>query len=208
MVVTHRALNGFKSMKDDELVILVQTILQAMDSNAHFASPSPALADVQLQLDDFSIKLAAVRKRGAPEDTALKNESRSLLVDSMAKLSYYVNLTANGVLSVLLSSGFPTNPPPVSAQAPTKVQGVKLLDTNQSGQVRLQFQMQKKVRIYEYRYSQATDPENWSDRSSTTDSRLTVIAPLEPGVRYFFQVRAVNQHGAGDWSDSASIIVR
>ncbi|WP_081643165.1 fibronectin type III domain-containing protein [Sphingobacterium paucimobilis] len=208
MVVTHRALNGFKSMKDDELVITVQTILRAMDSNTHFTTPSPALADVQTELDDFLTKLAAVRKRGAPEDTALKNESRIILVDTMAKLSYYVNLTANGILSVLLSSGFPTNPSPTTTQPPVKIQGVKLLDTNQSGQVRLQFQMQKKIRIYEYRYAKSTDPENWSDRNSTTDSRITVIAPLEPGIRYLFQVRAVNQHGAGDWSDSATIIVR
>ncbi|TJZ63329.1 fibronectin type III domain-containing protein [Sphingobacterium olei] len=208
MVTTHRALNGFKSMKDDELVITVQTIVRAMDGNTHFATPSPTLEDVQTQLDDFTAKLAAVRKRGAPEDTALKNESRVILVDTMAKLSYYVNLTANGVLSVLLSSGFPTNPLPAAAQPPVKVVGVRLLDTNQSGQVRLQFQMQKRVRIYEYQYAKAADPENWSERQSTTDSRITIIAPLEPGIRYFFQVRAVNQHGAGDWSDSASIIVR
>lgn len=195
-------------MKDDQLVITVQTILRAMDSNTHFTTPSPALADVALELDDFIAKLAAVRKRGAPEDTALKNESKAILVDSMARLSYYVNLTANGILSVLLSSGFPTNPTPTTTLPPTQVQAVRLLDTNQSGQVRLQFQVQKKVRIYEYRYAKSTTPEDWSDRNSTTDSRMTIIAPLEPGVRYLFQVRAVNQHGPGDWSDSASIIVR
>lgn len=209
MATKMKALIGFGKMKDDELVIICNTIIGAMTGNAKYPAPTPALPDIQILLDDFTAKLAIARKRGSPEDTALKDESRSPLIVAMQQLGYYVNSVAQGHLSTLLSSGFPTNSTSFANRVPLKVDNVRLLDGRQSGQVRLDFAPQKIATIYEYRYRiQAESPTEWGDRFTTTSSRGNIIAPLEVGKFYEVQVRAINTHGVGDWSNSANILVR
>lgn len=207
MKTKFKALIGFARLKDDELVVLASTVINAMTDNANFAQPSPSLADVQVRLEDFVFRLAAARKRGSPEETALKDESRIPLETELQKLAYYVNSVANGHLSTLLSSGFPTNNERVSALVPFRVEGVKMSDGRQSGQARLDFMKQRNVLMYEYQYRKVGEP-NWSNRMVTSSSRANIIAPLEAAQRYEARVRAINTQGVGDWSDTAELLVR
>ncbi|AIM38991.1 hypothetical protein KO02_21565 [Sphingobacterium sp. ML3W] len=209
MATKMKALIGFAKMKDDELVIVTKTIIGAMSSNVKYPNPTPDLPDLETILDEFILKLAVARKRGSPEDTAVKNESREPLIVALQQLGYYVNGVAQGHLSTLLSSGFPTNSAVFANQVPLKVDNVRLSDGRQSRQVKLEFVAQKIATIYEYRYRIRDDFENlWGDRYTTTSSRGNIIAPLEVGKFYEVQVRAVNTQGTGDWSDAASILVR
>lgn len=209
MSVKAKALISFSRMKDDELATIANTIINAMTGNTNFATPAPPLEDVQALLDDFTNKLATARKRGSPEDTALKNESKAPLAEALQKLGYYVNSVANGHLSTLLSSGFPTNNLGGASLVPLPVENVQLRDGRQSGQVRLDFAKQKHVAIYEYQYRKVAQPEEeWGDRLPTTSSRWNVLAPLEAGQRYEVRVRALNSQGPGDWSQIVSILVR
>ena len=209
MATKAKVLISFSRMKDDELVVAANTIIGAMTNNVNYPQPEPALVDVQTLLDDFTAKLAVSRKRGSPEDTALKNESKIPLVDILRKLGYYVNREADGHLSMLLSSGFPTNGPSGPSLVPLMVEGVQLRDGRQSGQVRLDFAKQRNVLIYEYRYREAGNADSpWEDRLSTSSSRGNIIAPLTVGHHYEVQVRAVNTQGCGDWSQTASILAR
>lgn len=209
MATTVKALIGFKKMKDEQLVLAANTILKAMNGNPHYPTPVPNLESIQSLLDDFSLKLAASRKRGSPEDTALKDESAVPLIAALQKLGYYVNAVADGHLSTILSSGFPTNSPISGAVVPLKVESVKLSDGRQSGQLRLDFGKQHNIRIYEYCYRKlGENTEEWSDRFTTTSTRANIIAPLHPGFFYEVKVRAVNSQGPGDWSDTATLLVR
>lgn|SRR5690606_1220021 len=204
-----KALIGFARMKDDELLVAGNTIIGAMTDNGHFSSPSPSLADVQALLDDFSNKLAVARKRGSPEDTALKGDSRLLLEEALQRLGYYVNSVAKGHLATVLSSGFPVNASATATLVPLRIESVKLTDGRQSGQVRLDFANQSKVLLYEYCYRLQQQPEEeWSERITTTSSRGNIIAPLPPGERVEVKVRAVNSKGIGDWSETSSLLVR
>src|SRR5690606_9653972 len=133
MATKFKALVGFTRMKDDELMVTAATIIGAMTDNVHFEQPTPTLESVQQLVDDFSTKLTAARRRGSPVETALKNESRLPLEAALRQLAYYVNGVAEGHLSTLLSSGFPTNGANGSVQSPLKVEGVKLSDGRQSG---------------------------------------------------------------------------
>ncbi|WP_390881650.1 fibronectin type III domain-containing protein [Sphingobacterium pedocola] len=120
-----------------------------------------------------------------------------------------MNGIADGHLSTLLSSGFPTNAPAVASTVPFVVDNVKATDGRQSGQMRVDFNAQSKVRMYEYSYRKVQVPEApWSDRLTTSSSRNNIIAPLEPGQYYEVRVRAVNTKGAGDWSQTATLLVR
>lgn len=209
MAFKAKALYGFSKMKDDELMVIANTIVGAMTNNSNFTNPTPDLADLQLVLDDFASKLVAARKRGSPEDTAIKDEARIPLTDVLRQLANYVNGVARGQLSTVLSSGFPTNAPATISQVPLAVEGVKLRDGRQSGQARLDFASQAKVLLYEYTYRKVAVPEEeWSDRLTTTSSQINIIAPLEVGVIYEVRVRAVNSKGAGDWSQTARLMVR
>jgi len=165
---------------------------------------------VGLLLDDFSTKLTISRKRGSPEDTALKNESRLPVEAALQRLAFYVNSTAQGQLSVVLSSGFPTNSPTSGILMPTTITGVRLRDGMQKGQVRLDFDAQIGSRIYEFCYRQVNNEEEqpWSDRLMTTSSKGNILAPLPIAKEIEVIVRAVNTKGVGDWSDSAKIMVR
>ena len=207
MATKFKALVGFTRMKDDELMVTAATIIGAMTDNVHFEQPTPTLAVVQGLLDDFSARLSASRRRGSPEETALKNESRLPLEAALRQLAYYVNSISDGHLSTLLSSGFPTNSAGGSVQVPLKVEGVKLGDGRQSGQVRLDFARQRNVLVYEYQF-RIVGGDEWSERFTTSSSRANIIAPLAVAERHEVRVRAVNTQGTGDWSDNASILVR
>lgn len=209
MTTKQKAKIDFSRLKDHELLLLVQTVITAMTDNENFVSPTPALEDIASLLETFSDKLTIARKRGSPEDTALKNESRTPLEQGMKQLAYYVNSTAERKLSALLSSGFPISGESLPSLIPLRVEAVKLSDGRQSGQMRLDFERQNNIRVYEYCYRKANAPEEeWSDRLTTTSSRGNVIAPLEVGQLYEVRVRAINTQGAGDWSQTVSIIVR
>lgn len=204
-----KALIGFSKMKDDELVSITRTIVSAMTGNPNYTDPTPDLDDVEALLEDFSAKLAASRKRGSPEEKAIKDESRIPLVAILQKLGHYVNMVAAGQLSVLLSSGFPVNSLAKGSQVPLRVDAVRLSDGRQSGQMRLDFSKQRNVLIYEYEYRKHTTPESsWSESFKTSSSRGNIIAPLEEGVRYEVRVRAINSQGVGDWSQVAIWFVR
>lgn len=211
MDITRFALGGFKNHKDDELLVRATTVLQAMDNNAYFPEPNPALEDVTALMQDFSAKLAAARRKGNPEDTALKNESRARLAKGLTQLAFYVSQAADGRLPVLLSSGFVLSSYPRQGMVPDIVRGLILRDTRQSGQMRLDFSPQKQVLLYEYRIAPATEilgQEEWQDLLNTCSSRLNIIAPLVPLQRYVVQVRAVNAYGKSGWSESAYHTVR
>ena len=209
MATKPRVLVGFPSMKDGELMIAASTIVAAMTDNVNFPNPSPDLSTITDLRDDYADRLAASSKRGAPEDFALKDESKAVLAEALQQLGHYINSVAKGQLSILLSSGFPTNGPDTPPQAPVMVGNVRLSDGRQSGQARLDFGKVRGVRIYEYQYRKADIPdEPWSERLPTTSSRDNIIAPLIPATYYEVRVRAVNTHGIGDWSQSARILVR
>lgn len=209
MAIKSKALVGFPGMKDDELMVAANTIVAAMTDNSNFPEPSPDLDVISNLRDDYSDKLAASRKRGAPEDFALKDESKDELAERLQQLGHYVNSVARGRLSIVLSSGFPTNSPDAPPQAPTPVENVRVSDGRQSGQVKLDFAKQKNVRVYEYQYRMADLPnEPWSERYTTTSSRGNIIAPLDPARYYEVHVRAINTHGIGDWSQIVRILAR
>jgi hypothetical protein len=206
------ALGGFTQTTDNSLLSKGNTVLQAMNNNAHFPEPNPALEVVEALFQDFQAKLAVAQKKGGPEDTAIKNESRRTLVHALKQLAFYVSSLSEGNLEMLLSSGFDLSGYPQSTVPPSLVTGVTLKDGRQSGQIRLDFDKQTQALLYEYRYAQeAATPEQmiWTDPPlMTTSSRNNILAPLVPLTRYYVQVRAVNGLGKSEWSEPVSYIGR
>ncbi len=200
---------SFSKIRDKELQIVAETILAAMTDNSNFPSPVPSLTELKTLLDDYSAKLAVAYKPGSREDKALKRESRKPLEYCLQQLAYYVNSVAQGQASVVASSGMRIQKEPETLTIPEVVENIRITDGPQSGQIKLAFDRQPNARVYEYRYRKVnSDDEPWSDRVMITSSRNNIIAGLESGQMYEFQVRAVNSKGPGDWSGSVRRIVR
>jgi len=205
-----KALTNFTRLKDDELLVLVNTINRAMSNNSSYSTPEPSLANVRVIINEFSSKLSIAKKRGSPEDTALKNESRLRLLDTLKRLSYYVNITAEGKLSVVLSSGFPIHSISYGTFIPIAPTGLTLKDGRLSGQVRIDFDKQKGILIYEfcYRMVDLEQERDWEDHLMTTSSKGNIIGALIVGQVYEVKVRAINRKGIGDWSSVVNWMVR
>lgn len=207
-----KAKGGFQRKNDQDLLVLSQTVHLAMTDNDNFPNPMPDLQELEVAMEDFTGKLAIANRRGSPYDTATKNESREELEKVLAALAFYVNRTADGVFSILLSSGFKLSQAQKRVAIPTKVRGVELLDGRQNGQMVLRFEPEDTARLYMYRYTQDKDESGdllWEgEEFITSSSRNNVIAPVIPGETYYVMVRAINTMGAGDWSDSVSWMAR
>lgn len=204
------ALGGFSHVKDEELLMRGNTVLTAMTVNLHFPEPRPSLEVTKILVLDFQEKLAVCRRKGSPHDTAAKNEAKVTLVGALQELAFYVSKTAAGDLKKLLSSGFELSSEMKPVEAPEVVTGVQLRDGKQNGQMRLDFDKQSRVLMYEYRYAleEYGYPGNWSDPLLTTSSRNNVLAPLQSLQRYYVQVRGVNGYGRSEWSEAVSHIPR
>ncbi|SEN42620.1 hypothetical protein SAMN05216436_11612 [bacterium A37T11] len=206
------ALNNFKRMGDALLVTMVKTIIAALTQAViYFATPDPTLADVQAALDDFEAKLSIARRRGNPMETSAKDDSKAVLLELMRRLTFYVNNVANGSLTILLSSGFNLNMQVASGLPPEAPKNLRLREGRQKGQIRLDFDPVPTATAYEYRFTSEVDAENkplWGERYHTTSSSNNVISPVEAGKLYYVQVRALNTHGASDWSYTLDYIGR
>lgn len=211
MNIKHQARGGFKQTSDDELLVQAETVLAAMEGNANFETPTPALAAVEDAKADFATRLATARKRSGPEETALKNQSRDALSELLKQLAFYVSTTANGNLAVILSSGFQATAYPRRGRVPERPYGVRLADGRQSGQLAFTLAKVPGALFYEYRYGPLdveTNAYQWGEPVLTTSSRDNLVAGLLEGVRYGVAVRAVNGYGRTEWSDPVSMLVR
>lgn len=130
---------GFSTIKDDELSTLAGTIISAMNENEYFPEPNPLIEDVQTVLDDYRDKLEVSTRKGSPLDTSEKNHAREELEDLLKKLGFYVNHTANGVVRMVLSSGFPLKSERQPLLVPQPPERIKLKDGRQRKQIDLSF---------------------------------------------------------------------
>ena len=210
MNIKRTALGGFSHVKDDELLVRSNTVLQAMTDNKHFPDPRPGLEVASKLLDRFQQLLSVARRKGSPQDTAAKNEAKSALISALQQLAFYVSKVAEGNLQMLLSSGFQLSSYPKAGDVPELVRSVVLRDGKQSGQMRLDFAKQTSILLYEYRFAMEEEMKEglWSEPLLTTSSRNNIMAPLTPFQRYFVQVRGVNGFGKSEWSEAVSHVIR
>jgi len=199
-------------MRDQELLTFGYTVHAAMDGNANFATPEPDLPTLLAAADDFREKMEVANRKGSPLDISLKNDSREVLMELLRRLAFYVNTTADGSLSVILSSGFRPASLPTKAVPPEMPTRVRLSDFRQKGQVRLDFDAVPEAWLYEYQYTDQVDTGGqvlWPiEAYETPRSSTNILAPLQKGVEYHVRVRAKNGVGVSDWTTPESILAR
>lgn len=198
-------------MRDNDLLNIGGTVQSAMTGNTNFPEPSPTLLVLGTAMEDYRAKLEAASRKGSPLEVSLKNDSRENLLEVLKQLAFYVNTVANGSLSIILSSGFPSSSLAIKSQVPAIPERPKLADWLQSGQMVLSFDPVAEAWLYEYCYSDQKETDGsivWPDPLSTTKSRNNLLAPLTPGTIYYARVRSRNGNGISDWSDPVSLMAR
>lgn len=109
-MVIKPSISFLKTDSDALLITDTQTIITDLTGNVSYPTPAPTLVAITTALDEFTIALANAADGGITL-TAIKNDKRAALVVLLRNLANYVQVTCNGDLTVLLSSGFPIQKP-------------------------------------------------------------------------------------------------
>ena len=184
---------------DANLVTDTGNIVASLTGNASYATPTPTLAAVTTALNAFSDAMAAAAGGGVVL-TSEKNDRRAELVALMRNLASYVQVTCQGDLTVLLSSGFPIQKPqrnPVGTLPAPANLTVRL--GVQSGALEAAVEPVFGASIYNWRLTTTTQPTVVVQSSQTTAARNTFTG-LTPGVTYNAEVNVVGAAGPSNWS--------
>lgn len=209
---TERVITNYSKRSDAYLSMLAGKTLTSMMGNDFFPLSEPSLTDYETVVTDYRMKHEAAAETGGRFAVTAKEMARLRLLESMRRLAIYVNLTANGQLDMLVSSGFILALQPQRWTEPGVPLWVRLTDGPEKGQMKMRLAKVKWAREYEYQIGVPSGEDKqilWKDtRHRTTNSRGTVIPGLIGGQTYWIRVRARNGRGPGDWSDPVSWMVR
>lgn len=202
---------SYAEWDDHSLATLAGRTLTSMTDNENFTDPRPSIEDYADLVNDYREKQEIASNRGSQLQLEARNNAKKLVLQAMKELAFYVNVVADGDAEILASSGFVLIPPPKPAGVPRIPKNVKLIDGPISGELRLMFGVVRNAKGYEYIYASDLDENgepNWGELQYTGSSRTNNIRLLTPGSICYVRVRARNNKGVGDWSETVSIIVR
>lgn len=199
---------AFARLPDAKLQTEAETILGSLYGNPHFPTPPVTREDYEALLTDYRTKLAE-RVDGGPPATAAKNEAKRKLTDRMRELAFYVQVTSDNVLSVLLSSGFKETSRNRTSE-PLAAPSIDRLVNGQTGEILLSAKPVANARGYELQHAQVLPDgtlEPFREIIFTKGARRLSTTGLTPGQRYSFRIRAMGgSTGHSDWSGIATLM--
>ena len=196
---------SFANYSDSLLETKVQAIYAAMNGNAHFANPTPALPDVDAAIKAYSAALVAASS-GDRYLIAEKNKVRKALVVILRQLGKYVMMAAGDDKEILITSGFDVRKDPESSALETP-QIVSVATGKNPGEVVVKVNgTTANSFIYECTADPLTDASEYEQVVSTRKTQL--IEGLKPVSKMWFRVTAVGPRGATATSAAVSYVVQ
>jgi hypothetical protein len=201
-MVVKPSISFLKTDSDAQLIADTKTIITSMTGNASYTTPLPTLPDVTTANDEFAIALADAADGGMTL-TSIKKDKRAALVALLRDLASYVQVTCNGDLTVLLSSGFPIQKPQRNPIGVLPAPVVSLDTGALSGDLDCVVAPIFGAATYNWQIAAASAPTVILQTAQTTGGRNT-FSGLTPGVTYVVQANAVGSAGPSDWSQPVS----
>jgi hypothetical protein len=186
------------------MITYAQGIVKALTGNPAFPAAAPTLPTVTQAIADLQTAetAALARTKGA---VAVRDEKRAALVKLLQELRGNIQTVADAnpdtAGSLIQSAGIAVKKTPVRAPRTfTAKPGVV------SGSVLLVTDAAARRAFYEWQ-SSADGGKTWVAAGSTLKTSTTVPG-LTPGASVMFRYRAGTKTGEGDWSQTATIIVK
>jgi len=102
-----RAVAGFKSFTDPQLITTGRGVVKEMKDNPNFPNPPEELKTLESAVEELSAALAA-QVQGGTAATAHKKNKRDAVIELLVKLAHYVQDNCGQNLSGSLVQRFPT----------------------------------------------------------------------------------------------------
>jgi hypothetical protein len=186
------------------LITYAQSILAAMNGNARFPLPVPALAVIAAAIAVLQTAESAALARTKGTVTT-RNDKRAALVGLLQQLKSYVQAIADAdaenSAAIIQSSGFAVKKtavrkPRVFAVSQGAVSGAAKLVTRSAGP----------RSAYDWEYSLDAG-KTWVILPSTVQAK-TIATGLPVGVTVMFRFRSVTKTGESDWSQPVALLVK
>ncbi|MEO7932832.1 MAG: hypothetical protein ABIT76_06715 [Chthoniobacterales bacterium] len=188
-----------------KLGVSIDTITTGMTNNPAYPATDSGIAEVITLNTEF--KQATIDAVGGGVVlTAIRNTKRANLINRVRLLALYVEMTCQGDMDILLSSGFTaqkTDRTPSAVLPAPRVLSIK--PGANSGTVALKLEPQEAL-IYNWRCYLASAPGQYTLLPQTSSANA-LFPELTPGLMYCFQGNSVNSAGTSDWSVPYSQIV-
>lgn len=190
--------------KIGDFILKVRTLIVNITNNvALFATPLPAVADVDKDVDDLEAAEAIAQTRvvGSVADRDVKYDK---VVDDVHNWLAYVQTLADNAAdeatSVLIieSSGFDLRKRGVRVKAPMEAK-----QGDVSGSVKLTARSQGRA---SYQWQKSSDGVAFTNLPATLQAKTTADG-FTPGNAYYFRCRPVTKSGEGDWTSIVSLMV-
>jgi hypothetical protein len=139
--------------------------------------------------------------------TSDKDAAIAALLAAVSQLATYVDLTAAGDESKIMSAGMNVRSQRSPQATPDQVANVSVTAGDSAGELDLQWDPSQNAKSYEVHVS--PDPvtnASWNSQPSVTKSK-TVVSGMASGTRVWSRVRAINSAGQGAWSSPISKVV-
>ena len=200
---------SLSGVPDGDAIQTCSELKTALTGNASFTTPPVTLTafgtlitTAQTKLTASDNALAASKQATADKDTAI-----ATLAAAANQLAAYVDLTANGDESKILSAGLSVRAARAPQTVPGQVMNLSLTTSDNAGALDVHWDSLTGAKSFEVQSS--PDPftaTSWVTADTLTNSKTTLTG-YTSGSKLWARVRGINSAGKGAWSDPATKIV-
>jgi hypothetical protein len=191
-----------------ELLATAAGIASALENNANFPNPAPAPEVLEALTNEVAAADEAFRKQRtlANEAKAVLEKATEALREALGQEADYVQKQSGGDIAKILSANLhveeETSFWPFNRMRQVEELAASMGD--QPGEIDLSWDPVANASGYEVEIAYDLNGEGpWEQSGATTHSKIT-IEKLNNRTRYWFRVRAVGEHGAGEWSEAVT----
>ena len=196
---------GLTGQNATSLVAYAQALHDKVKGNPNFATPTPAMADLETAIGTLATTNAAVDANPGPVEHQARRVAMAAVEGLVRQLAGYVQATSAGVEDIILSSGFAVRRkgrPIGELSRPSKLVNVL---TNTTGRGSIRWQAEYGADLYHVFMSESNEPFKWELVGATTKSRFNADS-LEPGKFYWFAVTAIGAAGETSLSEPCRVM--
>jgi len=197
------------NLSDNDVILKCVNLKTALTGNANFPNLPVGLPALGTLITTAQTKLTAADNAAAAAKlaTADKDTAIAALIAAAMQDVGYVDLTANGSESMILSAGLPVRAARVPQTVPAQVVNFSVTAGDNAGELDAHWDGMDNAKSFEVQIS--ADPfteATWKTADTVTNSKVALTG-LTSGAKIWVRVRAINSKGKGPWSDPATKIV-